>query len=80
MPPPRPTYPKRTKLAVLGPQQWGQNVMLISEDYRQLAERCMRLAEECSEPLVAEALRVLALDYLVRAGSPASLRPAYSWE
>jgi hypothetical protein len=30
--------------------------MLISEDYRQLAERCLRLAGECSDPLMADAL------------------------
>ena len=36
------------------------------EDYKQLAERCMELASECSEPTVAEALRALAVDYLTR--------------
>jgi hypothetical protein len=54
--------------------------MLISEDYRQLAERCLRLADESSEPLLAEALRALAVDYLARAGSPAGLGRALSWE
>jgi hypothetical protein len=34
------------------------------EGYKQLAERCMELASECSAPSVAEALRTLALDYL----------------
>jgi hypothetical protein len=43
--------------------------MLTSEDYRQLADRCALQAAECGEPGVAEALRVLALDYLARAAS-----------
>jgi hypothetical protein len=43
--------------------------MLTREDYRQLAERCALLAAECGAPGVAEALRVLALDYLARAAS-----------
>jgi hypothetical protein len=34
------------------------------EGYKQLAERCMELASECSAPSVADALRALALDYL----------------
>jgi hypothetical protein len=54
--------------------------MLISEDYGQLAERCMRLASECSEPLMADALRALAVDCLARAGSPVGLGRALSWE
>jgi hypothetical protein len=54
--------------------------MLISEDYKQLAERCMRLASECSEPRLAAALRALATDYLARAGSPAGRGRALSWE
>ena len=33
----------------------------------QLAKRCAELANECSAPTVAEALRALALDYLRRA-------------
>src|SRR5262245_77635 len=37
------------------------------DDYKQLAERCVELASECSAPTVAEALRALALDYLTRA-------------
>jgi enoyl reductase-like protein len=41
--------------------------MLTSEDYKQLAERCVELASECSAPTVAEALRALAVDYLTRA-------------
>jgi hypothetical protein len=32
------------------PQSGCQDEMLISEDYKQLAERCMRLASECSDP------------------------------
>jgi len=43
------------------------SAMLTSEDYKQLAERCMELASECSAPAVAEALRALAVDYLTRA-------------
>src|SRR5262249_49568007 len=43
--------------------------MLTREDYRQLAERCALLAGECGAPGVAEALRALALDYLMRAVS-----------
>ena len=43
--------------------------MLTREDYRQLVERCSLLAGECGAPGVAEALRVLALDYLARAAS-----------
>ena len=54
--------------------------MLISEDYKQLAERCMRLASECSDPLMAGALRALATDYLTRAASPAGRGRALSWE
>ena len=46
--------------------------MLTREDYRQLAERCALLASECVAPGVAEALRALALDYLMRAATPAS--------
>jgi hypothetical protein len=45
---------------------------MICEDYEQLAQRCVKLADECSVPDVAHALRALALDYLARA---ASLRP-----
>ena len=46
--------------------------MLTSEDYRQLAERCVLLARECAAPGVADALRTLALDYLTWAVSPAA--------
>jgi hypothetical protein len=66
--------------AALGQRLKGRNAMLISEDYRQLAERCMKLAGECSDPIVAAALRALATDYLARAGSPAGLGRALSWE
>jgi hypothetical protein len=38
-----------------------------AEDYRLLAERCAKIASDCSEPTVAEALKALALDYLRRA-------------
>ena len=58
----------------------GKNAMLISEDYRQLAERCLKLASECSDPLMADALRALATDYLARAASPAGRGRALSWE
>jgi hypothetical protein len=54
--------------------------MLISEDYKQLAERCVKLAGECADPLVAAALRALAVDYLARAAGPAGLGRALSWE
>jgi hypothetical protein len=46
--------------------------MLTSEDYRELAERCVLLASECAAPNVAEALRTLALDYLTQAARPAA--------
>ena len=38
--------------------------MLTSEDHRQLAERCIRLAKTCTEPGVAEHLMTLAANYL----------------
>jgi hypothetical protein len=38
--------------------------MLTSEDHRQLAERCIRLARECTKPSVAEYLMTLAANYL----------------
>ena len=46
--------------------------MLTSEDYRQLAERCALLANECTTPGIVEELRTLALDYLTKAALPAS--------
>ena len=44
------------------------------EDYKQLAERCLELAGESCAPTVAEALRALALDYLMRAAQAAQAR------
>src|SRR5262249_59777945 len=38
--------------------------MLNSEDHRALAERCVRLAQECSKPRVTQYLMALAADYL----------------
>ena len=38
--------------------------MLTSEDHRLLAERCIRLAKECTKPSVAEDLMMLAANYL----------------
>ena len=38
--------------------------MLTSEDHRQLAERCIRLAKACTKPSVAEYLMTLAAKYL----------------
>jgi hypothetical protein len=38
--------------------------MLTSEDHRQLAERCIRLAKTCTKPTVAEQLMTLAANYL----------------
>jgi hypothetical protein len=38
--------------------------MLTFEDHRQLAERCIRLAKECTKPSVAEHLMTLAANYL----------------
>src|SRR3954453_6316880 len=62
------------------PAAQGPETMLISEDYKQLAERCLKLAGESSDPVVAAALRALAPDYLARAGGPAGLGRALSWE
>lgn len=61
---PHAIYPKLQVLRIGG-------AMLTSEDYRQLAERCALLAGECTTPGVAEALKMLALDYLTRAAIPA---------
>jgi len=38
--------------------------ILTSEDHRQLAERCIRLAKTCTKPPVAEQLVTLAANYL----------------
>ena len=37
---------------------------MISEGHRQLAERCVRLAKECSQPKVAAYLMTLAASYV----------------
>ena len=71
---------ERNKAGCPWPAAEGPIAMLISEDYKQLAERCLRLASECSEPRLADALRALAVDYLARAGGPAGLGRALSWE
>jgi hypothetical protein len=41
--------------------------MLTSEDHRQIAERCIRLAKTCTEPTVAEQLMTFAANHLERA-------------
>jgi hypothetical protein len=38
--------------------------MLTSEDHRQLAERCIRLAKTCTKPIVAELLMTFAANHL----------------
>jgi hypothetical protein len=48
--------------------------MLISEDHRQLAPRCIRLAKACSKPTVAEQLMMLAASYLELAERALRLR------
>ncbi len=48
--------------------------MLTSEDYRELAERCLRLAKTCTKPSVAEQLMVLAANYLELAERTLRLR------
>jgi hypothetical protein len=48
--------------------------MLTSEDHRQLAERCIRLAKECGKPSVAEYLMTLAVNYLELAQRALTLR------
>ena len=70
IPPARQNSSKGTTPAALGQRLKGHTAMLISEDYRQLAERCLKLASESSDPIVARALRALATDYLARADSP----------
>ena len=80
IPPARRNVSKGTMPAALGQRRKGKNAMLISEDYRQLAERCLKLASESSDPVVARALKALAVDYLARADSPAGLNRALSWE
>ena len=48
--------------------------MLTSEDHRQLAERCIRLAKECTKPSVAEYLMTLAANYVELAERALRLR------
>jgi hypothetical protein len=48
--------------------------MLTSEDHRQLAERCIRLAKVCTKPNVAEYLMTLAASYLDLAEQALRLR------
>jgi hypothetical protein len=48
--------------------------MLTFEDHRQLAERCIRLAKECTKPSVAEHLTTLAANYLELAERALMLR------
>jgi hypothetical protein len=48
-------------------EPWSRRAMLTSNDFKELAARCAELANESSEPTVAEALRALASDYLARA-------------
>ena len=53
IPPARQNSSKGTTPAALGQRLKGHTAMLISEDYRQLAERCLKLASESSDPIVA---------------------------
>ncbi len=48
--------------------------MLTLEDHRQLAERCIRLAKDCTKPSVAEYLMTLAANYLELAERALRLR------
>jgi hypothetical protein len=48
--------------------------MLTSEDHRQLAERCIRLAKACTKPNVAESLMALAANHLELAEQALRLR------
>jgi len=41
--------------------------MLTSEDHRQIAERCVRLAKMCTEPKVTEQLLTFAANHLEKA-------------
>jgi hypothetical protein len=41
--------------------------MLTSEDHRQIAERCIRLAKTCTELRVAEQLLTFAANHLEKA-------------
>jgi hypothetical protein len=51
-----------------------RSAMLTSEDHRQLAERCIRLAKTCTRPTVAEHLMTLAANYLELAERALRLR------
>ena len=51
-----------------------RSVMLTSEDHRELAERCIRLAKTCTKPTVAEQLMTLAANYLELAERAIRLR------
>jgi len=55
-----------------------KDILVGPEDYKQLAERCLELARECSAPTVADALRALALDYLRRAAKLRRAEPIES--
>jgi hypothetical protein len=48
--------------------------MLTSEDHRELAERCIRLAKACTKPSVAEYLLTLAANNLELAERALRLR------
>ena len=48
--------------------------MLTSDDHRQLAERCIRLAKTCTKSTVAEQLMMLAANYLELAERALMLR------
>jgi hypothetical protein len=53
--------------------------LLTSEDHRQIAERCIRLAKTCTESRVAEQLLTFAANHLeqaelaLRSGQPATV-------
>jgi hypothetical protein len=52
--------------------------MLMSDDYREMADRSAQLAIACSEPSVSKSLLALALDYMLLSttlGQPAGQRP-----
>ena len=59
-------------LAVSGPWPQDRRAMLSAEDYRELSARCIELADESSEPSVAEAGRSLRIILRV----PASCLPS----
>jgi hypothetical protein len=49
--------------------------MLMSDDYRQMADRSAQLAIACREPSVANSLLALALDYMLL--STTLIQPAH---